>query len=191
VTLTFSLVSSVAYNYFTMKPDLEKTLWAGRYFLAILGSISFGFALFYTTGQRQVIVAIFFVVTMATIPINILWNFYGGINYEMDVALRREDVFELLANVTQTLGHDYQFKGTLLIKSYDFHWHMWRLPKLLRIRGVRWCVFMVAMKLYNITKQRPALGRERFKWFLSEVCTAQPSEKASPWDRATQEFRLH
>jgi hypothetical protein len=191
VTLTFSLVSSVAYNYFTMKPDLENTLWTGSLFLAVLGSISFGFALFFTTGQRQVIVAIFFVVTMATIPINILWNFYGGINYEMDVALRREDVFELLANVTQTLGHDYQFKGTLLIKSYDFHWHMWRLPKLLRIRGVRWCVFMVAMKLYNITKQRPALGRERFKWFLSEVCTAQPSEKASPWDRATQEFRLH
>jgi hypothetical protein len=192
VTLAFSLVSSVAYNYFTMfEPDLDNIFWICRLGLAFLGGISFGSALYFTTGQRQVIVAVFCAATMATLPINIFWELCGNINYEMEVALRREDVFESLANITQRLGQDYQLKGPLLVESYDFHYHVWRLPELLRIRGIRWCVFMVAMKAYNIKKQRPALGRERFRWFLSEVCTAQPLEKASPWDRAIQEFRLH
>jgi hypothetical protein len=192
VTLTFSLVSNVAFNYFTMfEPDREHHSLLFRLVLVYLVGLSFKSALYFTTGQRQVIVAIFYVATMAILPINIFWELYVNINYEMEVALRREDVFEGLADVTQRLGHDYQLRGPILVESYDSIYYVWRLPMLLRIRGIRWCVFMVAMKVYNITKQRPALGRERFKWFLSEVCRVQPLENASPWDRAIQEFRLH
>ena len=191
-TLTLTLVSYVTYGYLTMlELDWEGMVWVSRVVFALICGISFGFALFFTTGRRQMFVAIFFGVTMATLPIKFFWELYRKIDHQMEVALLREDVFEHLAGVTQKLGHDYTFKGPLLVESYTYHWHVWTLPNLLRVRGIRWFVFIVAMKVYSITKRRPKLGRERFRWFLSEVCTLQALENPSVWDRPIQEFRIH
>jgi hypothetical protein len=200
VTLASLLVSNFVYRYLAITERSYSNRLAiscKTFSIALMGMLSAAFALFSfalsigsTTGRKQAISAVFFGIMMATLPIGFFWTLCRKIDLNMEVALLREDVLERLNVVTQTLGDDCEFKGPVLVETYNYPWSKWQ-PVFFCYRWVSWCYFMSAMTIYNLTKRRPNFGRERFNWFLSEVCFIENPEMSSVWDRPIQEFRLH
>jgi hypothetical protein len=163
-------------------------------FACVLFSFSvftFPFALVHTTGIRHIFIAIYFGLTMATLPNDFIWLNYRDLDTRVHMYVRREEVFQHLDSVTERLGRDFTFNGPVLARSGG---RLWGSPKLLRFCGIRWCAFRVAVLVEHCTKRRPRFGlsqSNRFDRFVLDEYDAIRLGTEPAWERPLQEFRLH
>jgi hypothetical protein len=188
VWLFSSLAGYLMHGYLNLNNDNAVALgFAWVYF--VFSVVTFPIALIRTTGIQHTTIAIYFGLTIATLPNDFIWRNYRDLDHGIERYLRRKEVFQHLDSVTERLGRDYTFIGPVLVRS---GYRLWGLPKLLRFRGLRWCAFRVAVLVEYCTKRRPRFGlgqSDRFDRLFLEDHAAREVEPA--WERPLQEFRLH
>jgi hypothetical protein len=163
--------------------ELDAPKWHGR--ANTLGSISFGFASYFTTGQRRMVLVIFYGATMVAMTIIALRGHWVTFECHIEMALRRDEVARHLASATDTLGPHCQFKGPVLVS-----WHLNPHRKFNSPSG-RPDYWPLVKFMNYITRARPRLGEDGQKWFRSGICNFESSDQAWPWNRPIQEFKLH
>lgn len=135
--------------------------------------------------------SIYYGITMMVLVVDILLHTTYKINCAMEIALRRREVFSVLDNAAEAVGQDYEFRGPVAGFEYTRRGLIWGRCTELRIRGLRWCVFKLAVLLNNRNKSRPRLGSKDFAWFMAEVYIDPKRERLSVWHRPTQDFMLY
>jgi hypothetical protein len=149
----------------------------------VLGTISFGFALYYTTGQRRMVLAIFYGTTMVAMTIIALRGHWVTFQCHIEMALRRKEVARRLASATDTLGPHCEFKGPVLVT--------WRLNYFGKFDFIGSDYWPLVKFMSYITRGRSRLGEVNKEWFHSEVCVFERSDQAWLWNGPIQEFKLH
>jgi hypothetical protein len=118
-----------------------------------------------------------------------LWRAYRQVNFHMEMASRRKDVFETLDSITETLGCDFDFHGPVLASYYNRrplpgrHW---------ALRTSLYVSFLLTLSIDTRSQERRRLKASYLeKKNLIEEEFTQKSKGGYSWDRPIQEFRLH
>jgi hypothetical protein len=161
--------------------------------LSLMSNASYlGVAINLTVAERsRMPLLVFYCITTTVLVTNFVLRIQRKVNCSMEIAFRRQEVFEVLDNVAEKLGKDYEFCGPVAGFEYSRCLLDWGRSRSLRVPGLRWCVFRIAVLANNCAKDRPRLGPDDFDWFFSDVYIDRLHERLSIWDRPTQEFMLH
>jgi hypothetical protein len=161
--------------------------------LSLMSNASYlGVAINLTVAERsRMPLLVFYCITTTVLVTNFVLRIQRKVNCSMEIAFRRQEVFEVLDSVAEKLGKDYEFCGPVAGFEYSRCLLDWGRSRSLRVPGLRWCVFRIAVLANNCAKDRPRLGPDDFDWFFSDVYIDRLHERLSIWDRPTQEFMLH